>query len=444
MNKILTFLFAVLFAGCGPASAANDYYNPTGSPAYKSADSSATMRAEFAAIGDGFDILPTMTGNGSEVVIINAGETAQSSITVSTIVDGTHTVASHSDTTATGAELETLTDTSDASSLHNHTTANLNDTTATGANLDTLTDTSDASALHNHTTANLNDTTATGANLNTLTDSSNADSLHTHTGTATGTNLLVNPNFLVNQEEYVDNTNLTSIGDYTYDMWMSTTATGENGVSVSGEDVTLEAVASLEQINDDLIANSGKVVIISIDDGTVDVSGGGITGTQTLTPSSAYSFTLTVTSSDGIVIQYESPGTFSGLKLELGSIATDYTIPQTTKNELKCYRYLQKYTYDSQFVPGSGYILSATSVLYTVPLIVTMSSVPTVTGNSLRAYGSTGYDESSTTDHIMTGAGMSAGAVVVYIAGFTGLGAQYSPAALFVYDGGFLTLDARY
>ena len=31
-----------------------------------------------------------------------------------------HTVASHSDTTATGAELETLTDGSDASALHNH------------------------------------------------------------------------------------------------------------------------------------------------------------------------------------------------------------------------------------------------------------------------------------------------------------------------------------
>jgi len=31
-----------------------------------------------------------------------------------------HTVASHSDTTATGAELETLTDTSNADTLHSH------------------------------------------------------------------------------------------------------------------------------------------------------------------------------------------------------------------------------------------------------------------------------------------------------------------------------------
>ncbi len=70
-----------------------------------------------------------------------------------TVTTAGHTVASHSDTTATGAELETVTDGSDASALHNHTTANLNDTTATGANLNTLTDGSDAEALHIHLSA---------------------------------------------------------------------------------------------------------------------------------------------------------------------------------------------------------------------------------------------------------------------------------------------------
>lgn len=59
-----------------------------------------------------------------------------------------HTVASHSDTTGTGAELETLTDGSDASALHVHTVVSL-DTTATGANLTTLTDASET-ALHSH------------------------------------------------------------------------------------------------------------------------------------------------------------------------------------------------------------------------------------------------------------------------------------------------------
>jgi hypothetical protein len=66
-----------------------------------------------------------------------------------------HTVASHSDTTATGTELETLTDGSNADSLHahaapSHTIASHSDTTATGTELETLTDGSDASTLHIH------------------------------------------------------------------------------------------------------------------------------------------------------------------------------------------------------------------------------------------------------------------------------------------------------
>ena len=67
-----------------------------------------------------------------------------------------HTIASHSDTTATGSELETLTDGSNADSLHVH-------------------------AVGSHTIASHSDTTATGAELETLTDGSNADSLHVHT-----------------------------------------------------------------------------------------------------------------------------------------------------------------------------------------------------------------------------------------------------------------------
>ena len=63
-----------------------------------------------------------------------------------------HTAVSHSDQGATGAELETLTDGSDADALHAHTNtvAEHSDTSATGAELNTLTDTSDASGLHGH------------------------------------------------------------------------------------------------------------------------------------------------------------------------------------------------------------------------------------------------------------------------------------------------------
>lgn len=67
-----------------------------------------------------------------------------------------HTVASHSDTSGTGAELNTLTDGSNADALHihsavgSHTIVSHSDTSATGSELNTLTDGSDASTLHDH------------------------------------------------------------------------------------------------------------------------------------------------------------------------------------------------------------------------------------------------------------------------------------------------------
>jgi hypothetical protein len=97
-----------------------------------------------------------------------------------------HAAASHSDQGATGAELETLTDGSDADALHSHSGASLNDTP--GGELGgtwgspTVDATHSGSAHHaaSHTVASHSDTTATGAELETLTDGSNAVGLHEH------------------------------------------------------------------------------------------------------------------------------------------------------------------------------------------------------------------------------------------------------------------------
>lgn len=53
----------------------NDYYVSSGVPATSSSGSSALVRAQFANVEDGFDKLPTLSGNGSKAVIINAGAT---------------------------------------------------------------------------------------------------------------------------------------------------------------------------------------------------------------------------------------------------------------------------------------------------------------------------------------------------------------------------------
>ncbi len=110
----------------------------------------------------------------------------------------THVVSFHSDTDATGPELNTLTGgslttlhdhtvspTSHAHITADHTVESHTDTTGTGTELDTLTDGS-LTGLHRHShniDDSVHDTDATGAELDTLTGGFNADLLHSHTGT---------------------------------------------------------------------------------------------------------------------------------------------------------------------------------------------------------------------------------------------------------------------
>ena len=58
----------------------NEFYNESGAPSTSSAGSSAAIRAEFALIAAGFAKLPTMTGNGGEILAINSGGTSIESL----------------------------------------------------------------------------------------------------------------------------------------------------------------------------------------------------------------------------------------------------------------------------------------------------------------------------------------------------------------------------
>lgn len=60
---------------------ANDYYSDSGYPSTGAAPASAPMRAELASVSDGFDKLPTLTGNGGKIIAVNAGGTAQEALT---------------------------------------------------------------------------------------------------------------------------------------------------------------------------------------------------------------------------------------------------------------------------------------------------------------------------------------------------------------------------
>ena len=52
---------------------ANNFYNITGSPSISSNLTSATIRAEYAAIAAGFDKMPPISANGGFFVRVNAG-----------------------------------------------------------------------------------------------------------------------------------------------------------------------------------------------------------------------------------------------------------------------------------------------------------------------------------------------------------------------------------
>ena len=99
MKKII----AALLLCFSQAAFANDFFTASGVPATGAALSSSTIRGEFSSIEDGFDLMPTLTGNGSKAVIVNAGGTAL------TVTTGTLTLPGNFATS--GASALTLTTT---------------------------------------------------------------------------------------------------------------------------------------------------------------------------------------------------------------------------------------------------------------------------------------------------------------------------------------------
>jgi hypothetical protein len=147
-------------------------------------DTSATG-SELDTLTDGSNADSLHAHDASNITTDTTGETLQDVADLAH--EELHTIASHTDTTATGTELDTLTDGSNADSLHTHAGVGtiyadevLTDTTG-----ETLQDVADLAHDELHTIASHTDTDATGTELNTLTDGSNADSLHTHAGAGT-------------------------------------------------------------------------------------------------------------------------------------------------------------------------------------------------------------------------------------------------------------------
>src|SRR5574340_496339 len=103
---------------------ANDYYNHGSVPANNSAGASAEMRAEFDAVQSGFAKLPTMTGNGGNVVKVNAGGTALETQAADALVSATINAATSKATPVDADELG-IVDSAASNGLKKLTFANL-------------------------------------------------------------------------------------------------------------------------------------------------------------------------------------------------------------------------------------------------------------------------------------------------------------------------------
>jgi hypothetical protein len=98
----------------------NPYYDHSTYPATGAQGSSSAMRSELDAIEAGFDKLPTLSGNGGEIVIVNAGETALEAVTL-----GAHIAGSTAKTTLVDADVVVIADSAASSATKKVTWANV-------------------------------------------------------------------------------------------------------------------------------------------------------------------------------------------------------------------------------------------------------------------------------------------------------------------------------
>ena len=313
MKKYLLWLAIIGFA---VTAVANEFYTPTGTPQPNTLASSAAMRAEFQRIEDGFDKLPTMAGNGDLPIFVN---TAESQLVAVSISSGRAKLG-----LVIGQDVQPY-----------------------DANLITWPSTIDATEVDylNGVTSNIQDQIDAAA-------VNSADALP---------NLLINSDFVVNQEGYAADGVAALAGDeYAHDMWKVTSGAGtviyqKNSVG----DVIIDMITStsateygLYQKNDDLVNTNGETLtlslyVVSLSSG-LNVSGGGL-ASQAISSTGWHSFTFTSNGTGEFQLSatFTPPGTvypnfrFNSVKIERGSTRTPYVKPEPRSERLRCEHYLR-------------------------------------------------------------------------------------------------------
>jgi hypothetical protein len=435
----------------------NEFYTPTGNPATSSSGSSAVIRAEFAAIEDGFDKMPTITGNANEYLKVNSTP------------DGIESVAKDASGTIvglTGYKIN-LKDVSGANLSYIQQANSASRTYTLPDRTGTLADNTDLALKANLASPNfIGVPTVPTAAAGTSTTQAASTAFVTAAVSASNPNIFINSAFEVNQEGYAaDGVASLFVGSYGHDMIKA--GIGPNTSVIykkeSDGDITIKSFinsdvvsrqSGIRQLSDEITSLVGETVTISLYVEAVDAPTiFRITGFQTTISSTGWaSATGVVGSSPFLAILRDIPaGTtdtdefrFNSLKIERGSVRTDYEVPEPRAEELRCFHYYYKITNNlSGFKHPCGFGVD-TQIFMPTPVKMKDTVTMSTSGAAF-----TGHSDTTTTfpniasfsNEVVDGAGVHASITV------SGAGTVTGPSVMWPRQDGVLPyaieLDAR-
>ena len=273
-------------------------------------------------------------------------------------------------------------------------------------------------------------------------------------------NLLINPNFAINQRGQTSYTGEV----YGVDRWQSQTSVGtvtklDNGIRIAGRYMGI-----WQKIETNL---SGQTVTASCKLSAINSGVGGLLRIYYTANGKTWDFieqgvqitavgiaTLTVTIPDDALYvavfigsTENSDVVFEWAKLEIGSVATEFSPPSIAEELPKCQRYYQRFRQGAGGyglpIISVGYASSTTMIVFPIALTCSMRNTPTVTYSEIyyRVSGNASNNLVSTVNSPVDYAANGAN-VAITVTGASGLTLGQS-AVLQIRAGGYIDFDAE-
>ena len=271
-------------------------------------------------------------------------------------------------------------------------------------------------------------------------------------------NLLINPNFAINQRGQTSYTGAV----YGVDRWQgqtsdATVTTTDNGIRIAGQykgiwqkietnlsGQTVTASCKLSAIN----SGDGGILRIYYRtanawnfDQEVQITAVGIATLTVTIPNDALNVAVFIGTKGG------SDVVFDWAKLEVGSVATEFSPPSIAEELPKCQRYYQRFSQGTGGyglpIISVGYASSTTSIVFPIALACSMQNTPTVTYSEIyyRVSGKSNNNLINTINSPVDYAAIGA-SVAITVAGTSGLTLGQS-AVLQIRAGGYIAFDAE-